>query len=66
MSVRRKKMTTAQMAEEVYRNNIGLSVSELDSLITRVMERNGDDPSDLELRTSIGRVFRSLMRTTAA
>lgn len=65
MNVRRKKRTVVEMAEEVYRNNVGLSMSELDSLVTRVMERNGDDPSDLELRKRIGKIFKALMGTAA-
>ena len=59
------KRTVSEMAEEVYRNNKGLSVSELASLVSRVMERNGDDPSDLELRKQIGHVFKALMRNAA-
>ena len=60
-----KKMTVSEMAEEVYRNNKGLSVSELANLVTQVMERNGDDSSDLELRKQIGIIFKRLMRTAA-
>jgi hypothetical protein len=60
-----KKKTVSEMAEEIYRNSKGLSVSELVSLVTQVMARNGDDPSDLVLRKQIGDVFRALMRNTA-
>ena len=64
--MRIKKMTVKQMADKIYADSEGTSASELASLVTRVMERNGDNPADLELRKQIGAEYKKLLRATAA
>lgn len=62
----KKKMTVKQMAEKIYVDSDGASASELASIVSRVMERNGDNPSDLELRKQIGVEYKNLFRASAA
>lgn len=59
------KKTPVEIAEEIYRRDVGLSGSELSDLVTKVMKENRDDPQDEKLRSEIGRIFKELRRRIA-